>query len=243
MYFAILPHKPPHVTSQPPTKSPTVNTSTRTSFVNADLAHASTAKTPLLRSYGLVMPATTSQTSPSQWEENPDLHCQAIAAEYQRAIEHDTAQVPITPQLCTDARNWLHAELATITRLGFWPLFTDEESLLPDTIAAFNQPCVDGETTAVPITSLHNEDKHPIWTPLENLLFRFVHDFHHWAINADATFTGELAVTRCVLTPAVRKNDALSRLLASEIVGQAAVTIVFGSFPEQIIACNILELI
>jgi hypothetical protein len=74
-----------------------VNTSTRASFVNADQAHASTAKTPLLRSYGLVMPATTSQTSPSQWEENPDLHCQAIAAEYQRAIEHDTAQVPITP--------------------------------------------------------------------------------------------------------------------------------------------------
>jgi hypothetical protein len=220
-----------------------VNTSTRASFVNADQAHASTAKTPLLRSYGLVMPATTSQTSPSQWEENPDLHCQAIAAEYQRAIEHDTAQVPITPQLCTDARNWLHAELAKITSLGFWPLFTDEESLLPDTIAAFNQPCVDGETTAVPITSLHNEDKHPIWTPLENLLFRFVHDYHHWVIGADATFTGELAVTRSVLTPAVRKNDALSRLLASEIVGQAAAALTTGTYPIQIIARNILELI
>jgi hypothetical protein len=220
-----------------------VNTSTRASFVNADQAHASTAKTPLLRSYGLVMPATTNQTSPSQWEENPDLHCQAIAAEYQRAIEHDTAQVPITPQLCTDARNWLHAELAKITSLGFWPLFTDEESLLPDTIAAFNQPCVDGETAAIPITSLNNEDKHPVWTPLENLLFRFVHDYHHWVIGADATFTGELAVTRHTLTPAVRKNDALARFLASEPVGQSALFITSGIYPAQIIARNILELI
>jgi hypothetical protein len=40
-----------------------MNTSTRASFANADLAHASTAKVPLLRSYGLVMPATTSQTT------------------------------------------------------------------------------------------------------------------------------------------------------------------------------------
>jgi hypothetical protein len=188
------------------------------------------------------MPATTSQTSPSQWEENPDLHCQAIAAEYQRAIEHDTAQVPITPQLCWDARNWLHAEVAKVTSLGFWPIFTDDGVPISAVIAAFNQQCVNGETTAIPITSLNN-DPHPIWSPLENLLFRFVHDFHHWVHSTDATFTGELAVTRYVLTPAVRKKDALARFLASEIIGQAAATLTTGTYPIQIIARNILDLI
>jgi hypothetical protein len=221
-----------------------VNTSTRASYASADQAHASTAKTPLLRPYGLIMPqATRSQSVPFWPGVFPDAHCKNLAAVYLDALNEPELQLQITPQLCIDARNWLHAQLATITSLGFWPLFTDAESLLPDAIAAFNQPCVNGETAAIPITNLNNEDKHPVWTPLENLLFRFAHEFHHWAIAADATFTGELAVTRCVLTPAVRKNDALSRLLASEIVGQAAATLTTGTYPIQIIARNILELI
>jgi hypothetical protein len=221
-----------------------VNTSTRASFVNADQAHASTAKTPLLRPYGLIMPqATRSQSVPFWPGVFPDAHCKNLAAVYLDALNEPELQLQITPQLCIDARNWLHAQLATITSLGFWPLFTDAESLLPDAITAFNQPYVNGETAAIPITNLNNEDKHPVWTPLENLLFRFAHEFHHWTIGADATFTGELAVTRSVLTPAVRKHDALSRLLASEIVGQAAATLTTGAYPVQIIARNILDLI
>ena len=220
-----------------------MNTSTRASFANADQAHASTARTPLLRSYGLVMPqATISSISPDQWGANPDLHCQAIASEYQWAIGHHESQLPITAQLCTDARAWLQAELGKVTSLGFWPLFTDAESQLSEAIAAFNQPHNPNALVQVPITNQHNEP-HPVWTPLENLLFRFVHDYHHWIIGADATFSGELAVTRYILTPAVRQNDALARLLASEIIGQAATTIATGAYPVQIIALNILELI
>jgi hypothetical protein len=227
-----------------------VNTSTRASFVNADQAHASTAKTPLLRPYGLIMPqATRSQSAPFwpwvfRWpsNDNSDAHCKNLAAIYLDALNEPELQLQITPQLCTDARVWLLAEVVKITSLGFWPLFTDAESSLAEAFAAFNKPHSPNIVVQVPITSLHNAP-HPVWTPFENLLFRFVHDHHHWVLNVDATFTGELAVTRCVLTPAVRKNDALSRLLASEIVGQAAVTIVFGSFPKQIIARNILDLI
>jgi hypothetical protein len=218
-----------------------MNTSTRASYANADQAHASTARMPLLRSYGLVMP-TTSQASLSQLADNPNLHCQAIANEYQRAIKHDDALVPITPQLCIDARAWLHAELGKVTSLGFWPLFIDVESQLSEAIAAFNQPHSPSATVQVPITSQHN-DPHPVWAPLENLLFRFVHDYHHWVLGADATFTGELAITHHVLTPAVRQNDALARFLASEIIGQAATAIATGAYPVQIIARSILELI
>ena len=70
-----------------------------------------------------------------------------------------------------------------------------------------------------------------------------MHDYHHWVTAADATFSGELAVTRHILTPALRQNDALARFLASEVIGQAATTIATGTFPEQIIASNILTLI
>ena len=219
-----------------------MNTTPRASFPNADQCHASTARTPLLRSYGLVMPQATSQPSPSQWDEFPIAHCQAIANAYSYALSYPENQVPITPQLCTDARAWLQAELGKITSLGFWPLFTDAESSLAEALAAFNQPHSPNDLVQVPITNQHNEPHH-VWSPLENLLFRFVHDYHHWITAADATFTGELAVTRHVLTPAVRHNDALARFLASEIIGQAATTITSGSFPAQIIARNILELI
>ena len=108
-----------------------MNTSTRASFANADLAHASTAKTPLLRSYGLVMPqATTNPISPDQWGANPDLHCQAIASEYQWAIGHHEAQLPLTPQLLTDAQVWLRAQMAHVVGSGFWPTFVDRPTLL-----------------------------------------------------------------------------------------------------------------
>jgi hypothetical protein len=185
---------------------------------------------------------TTSQTTINQWGNYPNLHCQAIAAEYQWALEHNDSQLPITAQLCTYARNWLQSELSKITSLGFWPLFTDAESSLTEAIAAFNKPSSPNALIQIPITNQHN-DPHPVWTPLENLLFRFVHDYHHWVTAADATFTGELAVTRYILTPAVRHNDALARFLASEVIGQAATTIATGTYPVQIIARNILTLI
>ena len=221
-----------------------MNTSTRASYANADQCHASTAKTPLLRPYGIVEPqASTSPISPDQWGANPDLHCQAIAAEYQWALEHSAAQLPITPQLCTDARTWLRTELATITTLGFWPVFTDAAILLTQTLTAFNKPSVSGEMTIVPVTGWYNEDIHPVWSPVENLLFRFAHDYHHWVTGADATFTGELLVTRHILTPAVRRNEPLARFLASEPLGQSALFITSKVYPRQIIARSILELI
>ena len=78
---------------------------------------------------------------------------------------------------------------------------------------------------------------------MENLLFRFVHDYTHYVLGAPATFTGELAVARHTLTAEVRKDDALARFLASESVGQVALSIVSGTYPEQIIAADILDLI
>jgi hypothetical protein len=94
----------------------------------------------------------------------------------------------------------------------------------------------------VPISS-DNNDPHPVWSPLENLIFRFVHDYAHFCINAPATFAGELAVARHTLTPAVREDDDLARFLASESVGQVALSIVDGTYPKQVLAYGILDVI
>jgi len=219
-----------------------VNTSTRASYANADQCHASTASTPLLRPYGLVMPQVTSQPITSQWEGHPNLHCQAIANEYQWALDNEDARLPVTPQLLTDARVWLRSQLSHVIKCGYWPDFVNRESLLSETLDAFSQPTYKG-VQLVPITNLYNDDPHPVWSPLENLLFRFVHDYHHHITGADSTFSGELTTTRHILTPEVRKNDALARFLASEPVGQSSLFITSGIYPKQIIARNILTLI
>jgi hypothetical protein len=246
-----------------------MNTSTRATYANADLAHASTADRPLLRPYGVIMPSTTTTSQPSPQPDydaaalafrmmaameaeplepttsqaNPAAHCAAVAACYREAMADPAAQLPVTPALVADARAWLFEQLADVTALGYWPDFVNRESLLTETLAAFEQPDNGQAYRSVPITSLYNNDPHPVWSPLENLIFRFVHDHHHHQCSAAADFTGELTVTRHILTPAVRANDTLARFLASEPVGQSAQFIESGVYPTQVIAAKILDLV
>jgi hypothetical protein len=268
-----------------------MNTSTRAAFKDANHAHASTARGPLLRPEGVIMPSTTTTTSqPSPRPDydaaalafrlmaemaaepepttsqtdalkahelekaqhaqttyartaSPAAHCATLAACYREAMADPAARLPVTPALVADARAWLFEQLSAVTALGYWPNFVNRESLLSETLAAFNQPDNGQPYRSVPITSLYNNDPHPVWSPLENLLFRFVHDHHHHQVGAAADFTGELTVTRHILTPAVRANDALARFLASEPVGQSAQFIESGVYPAQVIAAGILDLI
>jgi hypothetical protein len=235
-----------------------MNTSIRAAYANADQCHASTADRPLIRPEGMILPTstrTTSQPNPmdqhqlhqarlAYWHENPDEHCVALAACYREALEAPAHRLVVTPALVTDARAWLSEQLAYVASMGFWPDFVNRESLLDETLAAFEQPKADGQPyRAIPITNLYNDDPHPVWSPLENLLFRFVHDYHHYQCGAAADFAGELAVTRHILTPEVRANDTMARFLASEIVGQAAQFVESGIYSAQVIAAGILELI
>jgi hypothetical protein len=134
-------------------------------------------------------------------------------------------------------------QYAAVVALGFWPSFLNGPQPLERALAAFSQPAADGEPCRLVPISCDNNDPHPVWTPIGNLLFRFVHDHAHHAIGAPATFAGELAVARHTLTPTVREDDPLARFLASESVGQVALSIVSGTYPAQIIAAGILELI
>jgi hypothetical protein len=173
---------------------------------------------------------------PEQWAD-----CARFAAAYQAALNDASFQYFPTDQLKQDARDWLRKELAFIVKRGYWPEFVNRESLLAETVSAFSK--LASETVLVPITSLYNDEPHPVWSFQENLLFRFVHDWHHHLMAADDTFYGELAVTRHILTPEVRANAPLAQFLASEPVGQSALFIQSGIYPRQIIATNILPLI
>lgn len=235
-----------------------MNTSTRAHYANADQCHASTAHSPLLRPYGVIMPSTTtSQPSPKishtarmaqariTFIQNatPEAHCRTIAACYREALNNPAARVPVTPALITSARVWLFEQLATIAALGYWPSFLKGPQPLDRALKAFSQPVADGEPCRLVPISSNNNGQHPVWTPLENLLFRFVHDHAHHVIGAPATFAGELAVARHTLTPTVRADKPLARFLASETIGQAAMAITDGAYPAQIIAAGILDLI
>jgi hypothetical protein len=175
---------------------------------------------------------------PEQWEQ-----CARFAGAYAAALEDPALQQAATPQLKRDARDWLYRELAHVVAHGYWPQFVDRESPLTETVAAFRSRQYGSSVTEVPITSLYNDDPHPVWSRKENLLFRFVHDYHHHVTGANDTFAGELTVTRHILTPQVRMNLPLARFLASEPVGQSSLFIQSGTYPRQIIAATILPLI
>jgi hypothetical protein len=211
-----------------------MNTYTRAHYANADLCHASTARVPLLRPYGVIMP--TSQTHRS---EDDDSLCARLSACYQNSLENPSKRLPITPYLVAAARLWLFSQFQEVVNLGYWPCFVEREVPLDEVMQIFSGY---HGFKCVPITSLNNSP-HCVWSPIENLIFRFVHDYSHYSINAPSTFEGELAVTLQTLTSTVRENDTLARFLASEIVGQAAYTIVHGEFPSQVIASGILDLI
>lgn len=237
-----------------------MNTSTRATYKDANACHASTARGPLLRPEGVIMPnTTTSQTATLQVQEldkahqaqttytrtaSPASHCATLAACYREALANPDAREPITSELITSARRWLMAQFAEVMALGYWPLFLNGPQPLEHAISTFEQPLAMEESPClfVPV-SADNNSPHPVWSPIENLIFRFAHDYAHFTIGAPATFEGELAVARHTLTAEVRKDDALARFLASESVGQVALSIVSGTYPEQIIAAGILELI
>ena len=64
-----------------------------------------------------------------------------------------------------------------------------------------------------------------------NLIFRAIHDIHHAKLNADFSWQGESASTRHFLS--LTDNFLFKQLLFSEILGQSAVYLYNGQFPEH----------
>lgn len=190
------------------------------SFPTADACHASTAVRPLITANGLVMP-TRSQ-------------CEIIATAYHQAIADRRLQLPAS-LIRPVATTWLQAEVCKLQDLGVRTATTDQPVTLEEAMSAL------ALHQTMPVSTVGN-DPHTVWDAEQNLQFRAVHDVAHWVTGADDSFEGELAVLRHTLA-AGKLPMVLQLFLASEIIGQAAYAIQFGTFPPQITASNILNLI
>jgi hypothetical protein len=208
-----------------------MNTSTRASFPSANHAHASTAQVPLLRPEGIVMPTPLTSL------------CQRIAEAYRDALADPSLQIPASPALRDAAHCWLSDQIHRAAQRRIRAHFVDRDVTLSEAIETLDRTVLPGEWRTVPVSTVGNDINHPIWSGYSNLLFRFVHDITHHVTGADDSFDGELATLKHTLMGLDSLSYGLPHFLASEIVGQAAYRITYGSFPKQIIARNILGLI
>jgi hypothetical protein len=64
-----------------------------------------------------------------------------------------------------------------------------------------------------------------------NMIFRCIHDMHHVKLNVDFSWQGECASVRHIMS--FTDNLLFQQLLFSEILGQSAVCLYTGQFPEQ----------
>ena len=85
------------------------------------------------------------------------------------------------------------------------------------------------ETYGELLISRANSD-HPFFTVADNCRFRAVHDMHHILTGCRFDWEGELATYQYAAQFAPRP---ILWILRSEILGQAAVAITTGAFPEQ----------
>lgn len=169
-------------------------------------------------------------------------HQRTIAHAYADAIADPSKRYPVTDHVRRLMAQWLQSQKLEIIKLGIRPTFVDREVPLEQAIKWIQASIRTKGQVAVPVSALHNEDPHPIWSPVDNLWFRLVHDYHHYVTGADASFSGELAVTKHCLDGVT--EEPIRRVLASEIIGQAAYRLEYREFPtQQIIAANILDLI
>lgn len=128
---------------------------------------------------------------------------------------------------------WIDDGMAAARERRIMPIAVDREVSLAEAVAAFNAPALPGEWRHVPVSTIGNDPDPGLLTPAQNLQFRFLHDWLHAVVGADASFEGELALT---FAHQVSSPLILWSVFASEVAGQAAVAIRDGAFPEQKLA-------
>jgi len=105
--------------------------------------------------------------------------------------------------------------------VDFQPYFRGPELSLEDLYADVNQ----GNLL---ISTQFNESE--LLDPETNLIFRCIHDLHHVKLNVDFSWEGECASTGHIMS--LTDNFLFQQLLFSEILGQSAVCLYTGKFPD-----------
>lgn len=133
--------------------------------------------------------------------------------------------------------NWIEDGMMAARERRLMMHVVDREVSLAEAVAAITRPAMPGEWRVVPVSSIGNDPDRSILNPHQNLQFRFLHDWLHAHIGADASFAGELALTAAHM---ISGSAMMWPIISSEVAGQAAVAITTGEFPEQRIsrACH-----
>jgi hypothetical protein len=122
---------------------------------------------------------------------------------------------------------WLADEHLTIHADVCW---VDRPVPLSEAVHALTRPILPGEPRIMPVSTLGTYPVAGLMTVEQNLMFRAVHDAMHAKLGVDDSWFGELATTLGHLHTA---PPQIWPILASEVAGQAAVSIFEGDFPEQ----------
>jgi hypothetical protein len=109
-----------------------------------------------------------------------------------------------------------------LQHVDFQPYFRGQELCREDIHADVNQ----GNLL---ISTLFNESD--LLSPEINMIFRGIHDMHHVKLNVDFSWQGECASARHIMS--FTDNFLFQQLLFSEILGQSAVCLYRGQFPEH----------
>lgn len=109
---------------------------------------------------------------------------------------------------------------------------------LTEAMSSLSAPVLPGEGRRIlPVSTLNSEPVPGLMTERQNLKFRAVHDYMHHRLGVDDTWHGEVATTLGHIRTA---PPQIWSIIASEILGQAAVRITAGSFPALRLAAGCL---
>lgn len=106
--------------------------------------------------------------------------------------------------------------------VDFQPYFREPEICLEDIHADFNQGTI--------LISAQFNESH-LLGPEINLILRCIHEMHHIKLNVDFSWQGECATARHII--ALTDNLLFQQILFSEFLGQSAVCLQTGQFPDH----------
>ncbi len=120
-------------------------------------------------------------------------------------------------------------DLAAVELQGINYQFVDFQPYLKGSQVCREELWADVNQGNLLISTQFNESE--LLDPETNLIFRCIHDLHHVKLNVDFSWQGECASTRHIMS--LTDNFLFQQLLFSEILGQSAVCLYTGKFPEH----------
>ncbi|HEY9727670.1 MAG TPA: hypothetical protein V6D50_14565 [Chroococcales cyanobacterium] len=120
-------------------------------------------------------------------------------------------------------------DLAQVELQGINCHYVDFQPYLRHQKLCLDNICTDVEQGHLLVSTQFNESK--LLGSTVNLIFRAIHDIHHARLNVDFSWQGECASARYIMS--LTKNFLFQQLLFSEILGQSAVCLYTGMFPDE----------